>query len=85
MPVLEAKRTRIRPLVSGDLDSAARAVVDYAFGALRLGRIVATTEHDNEASMSVMRKLGMRVERNPHPEPPWFQVVGILDYQGPPA
>ena len=42
-------------------------------------RIVATTEYDNRASMGVMRKLGMRLERNPFPDPPWFQVVGFLD------
>jgi hypothetical protein len=28
-----------------------------------------------------MRKLGMRIEKNPYPEPPWLQVVGILDNQ----
>jgi hypothetical protein len=27
----------------------------------------------------VMRKLGMRIERNPLPEPPWLQIVGVLD------
>jgi hypothetical protein len=26
----------------------------------------------------VMRKIGMRVERNPRPEPEWFQAVGVL-------
>ena len=26
-----------------------------------------------------MRKLGMRLERNPSPEPPWLQVVGVLE------
>lgn len=65
----------------GYATEAASAVVDYAFGALQLARIVATTEYDNEPSMAVMRKLGMRIERNPYPEPHWFQVVGILEYQ----
>jgi hypothetical protein len=27
----------------------------------------------------VMRKLGMWVEKNPRPEPPWLQVVGVLE------
>ena len=27
----------------------------------------------------VMRKLGMRIERNPSPEPHWLQVVGVLE------
>jgi hypothetical protein len=26
-----------------------------------------------------MRRLGMRIDRNPYPDPPWFQVVGILE------
>lgn len=58
---------------------AARAMIDYAFRQLHLKRIVATTSDDNAASIRVMEKVGMRIERNPHPEPPWFQVVGILD------
>ena len=58
---------------------AAGALVRYAFTDLNLRRIIATTTHDNAASLGVMRKLGMRVERNPYPEPPWLQAVGILD------
>ena len=54
-------------------------MVAYAFAQLRLRRVVATTEHDNARSISVMRRLGMRIERNPLPEPAWFQSVGILD------
>ncbi len=45
--------------------------------ALYLGRVVATTAHDNQASIGVMRKLGMKVERNAFDEPPWLQVVGV--------
>lgn len=37
------------------------------------------TEYDNLASQAVMRKLGMRLERNPLLEPRWLQVVGILE------
>ena len=39
----------------------------------------AATEQDNLASIAVMRRLGMRVEQNPLPDPHWFQVVGWLD------
>ena len=63
----------------GYATEAARAMIDYAFNTLKLKRIVATTTCDNAASMSVMRKLGMRVERNPRSDPLWFQVVGILE------
>ena len=63
----------------GYATEAAAALVDYAFGQLRLGRIVATTTSDNVGSMGVMRRLGMRIERNPLPDPPWLQVVGILE------
>jgi ribosomal-protein-alanine N-acetyltransferase len=58
---------------------AVQALVDYAFGRLKLRRVVATTTFDNVASMGVMRKLGMRIARNPHPDPPWLQVVGLLE------
>ena len=63
----------------GYATEAAAAMVAYAFAELRLRRIVATTEHDNTRSLNVMRRLGMRIERNPRPEPAWFQSVGILD------
>jgi len=58
---------------------AARALVDYAFQHVRLRRVVATTTYDNAASIRVMQKIGMTIERNPIPDPPWFQVVGLLD------
>lgn len=57
---------------------AAGLLIAYAFEALNLLRIVATTEHDNAASLSVMRRLGMTVYDNPYAEPPWFQKVGVL-------
>lgn len=63
----------------GYATEAAAAMVAYAFDALRLRRIVATTEHDNTRSLNVMGRLGMRLEPNPQAEPHWFQTVGILD------
>lgn len=62
----------------GYATEAARAMVAYAFDSLQVDRVVATTDYDNERSMAVMRRLGMRIERNPSPEPPWLQVVGVL-------
>lgn len=64
----------------GYATEAAAAMISYAFDELRLRRIVATTEHDNKRSLDVMRRLGMRFERNPQEEPHWFQTVGILDH-----
>jgi ribosomal-protein-alanine N-acetyltransferase len=63
----------------GFATEAARALVEYGFTALRLRRIVATTADVNLASQQVMARLGMRIERNPYPDPPWFQVVSTLD------
>jgi RimJ/RimL family protein N-acetyltransferase len=63
----------------GYATEAAQALVDYAFQQLQLRRIVATTSFDNAGSISVMAKLGMRIERNTHGNPPYLQVVGILD------
>ncbi|HEY0389945.1 MAG TPA: GNAT family N-acetyltransferase [Gaiellales bacterium] len=67
---------------NGYATEAARAVAEYAFSELGLARIVATTERTNAPSQAVMRRLGMRVEENPLPEPEWFQVVGWLDARG---
>jgi [ribosomal protein S5]-alanine N-acetyltransferase len=88
-------RSRFRPEVglfwalspahrgNGYATEAAAAVIAFGFGAMNLRRIVATTTRDNEASMAVMRRLGMTIAANPLPEPEWFQVVGWLD--APPA
>ena len=63
----------------GYATEAARAMLDHAFNALCLHRVIATTDYDNFASQAVMRKLGMRLERNPRSEPPWLQVVGVRE------
>ena len=62
----------------GYATEAARALIDRVMEQFNLGRIIATTEYSNVASIGVMRKLGMRIMRNPLPEPVWFQVVGLL-------
>jgi ribosomal-protein-alanine N-acetyltransferase len=65
----------------GYATEAAQAMVDYAFQQLNLKRIVAMTTHDNAASIGVMKKLGMKLWSNPQTDPPWFQIVGVLDKQ----
>ena len=62
----------------GYASEAARAMIDHAFETLRLKRLTATTDYGNLASQGVMRRVGMRLLRNPWPEPHWFQVVGVL-------
>ena len=63
----------------GYASEAVQAMVDYAFQQLNLKRVIATTDFDNYGSMGVMRKLGMRVEKNPLGGPPWLQVVGVVE------
>jgi RimJ/RimL family protein N-acetyltransferase len=63
----------------GYATEAAQSLIEFAFGSMRLHRLIATTEHDNVASQAVMHKLGMKVERNPFPDPPWLQTVGIIE------
>jgi len=46
----------------GYATEAAHALLDYAFGALRCHRVIATCQPENPASWSVMEKLGMRRE-----------------------
>ena len=64
----------------GYATEAARAMIAHGFTALRLKRILANTDYANQASQGVMLKLGMRLARNPWPEPHWLQVIGVLDY-----
>jgi [ribosomal protein S5]-alanine N-acetyltransferase len=64
---------------NGYATEAAAAVIEFGFAEMNLARIVATTTYDNEASIAVMRRLGMTIASNPLPEPGWFQVVGWLD------
>ncbi len=63
----------------GVATEAAQALVRFLFQELRVRRLVALTGHDNLASQAVMRKLGMTLAQNPSPNPPWFQVVGVLE------
>lgn len=58
---------------------SAQALVDYAFRFLRVRRIVAETDDENAGSIAVMRRLGMRIEKNPFADPAWLRVVGILE------
>jgi RimJ/RimL family protein N-acetyltransferase len=68
----------------GFATEAGAAMLAFGFGELKLRRMVATTEHDNTASIGVMRRLSMRIERNPAPAPFFLAVVGILDNPNPP-
>lgn len=63
----------------GYASESAQLLVDYGFKHLNLKRIIATTDYDNVGSIGVMRKLGMKIERNPLKEPPWLQVVGVKE------
>jgi RimJ/RimL family protein N-acetyltransferase len=63
----------------GYASEAAAALIAFGFTTLQPRRIVATTEHDNAASIAVMRRLAMRIERNPLPAPFYLQVVGIIE------
>jgi ribosomal-protein-alanine N-acetyltransferase len=60
----------------GYITEAAQAVIEFAFTEIKLKRIVATALGDNTRSISVMRRLGMRVARDPF-EQDW--IVGIIE------
>jgi RimJ/RimL family protein N-acetyltransferase len=62
----------------GYATEAGRALLDYAFAALHLSRVIATTTFDNSASIGVMRKIGMQIRSNPGTDPHWLQVVGVI-------
>lgn len=62
----------------GYATEAARQMIEYGFRDLHLKRWIATTEDNNLASQAVMRRAGMRIERNPRPDPPWFQIAAVI-------
>ena len=62
----------------GYATETARALADWALRELHLARIVATTTYDNAPSQRVMDRIGMRIFRNPRPDPHWLQIVGVL-------
>ena len=66
----------------GYASEAGRALLDFLFETLRLRQVVATTEKDNIASQKTMARLGMKLLRNPAPEPSWCQVVGVISRSG---
>jgi len=63
----------------GYATEAAQAVIDHLFTQINLRRVVAMTEHDNAASIAVMRRLGMTITQNTSGKPAWLQVVGVLE------
>jgi RimJ/RimL family protein N-acetyltransferase len=61
----------------GFATEAATALVTYAFTAMAVDRIIATTKHDNLASIAVMRRLKMSIDVYGLPHP-GLQIVGTL-------
>lgn len=61
----------------GYATEAAAALIEFAFQALRVRRIIATTERNNAASLGVMQRLGMTVHTNTAPG--WPEVVGCCN------
>lgn len=60
----------------GYATEATLALIRFAFESLQVGRIVATTEADNTASIEVMRRLNFTIRHNPELGTP--EVVGYL-------
>lgn len=63
----------------GYATEAAQGLIDYAFEEMRLHHLIATTDYDNHPSQAVMHRLGMTLARNPYPDPPWLQILGVLE------
>jgi RimJ/RimL family protein N-acetyltransferase len=61
----------------GFATEAATALISLAFTAMAVDRIIATTRHDNVASVAVMRRLKMNIDAYNLPHP-GLQVVGTL-------
>ena len=61
----------------GFATEAATVLITHAFTAMAVDRIIATTRHDNLASIAVMHCLKMNIDVYGQPHP-GFQVVGTL-------
>jgi ribosomal-protein-alanine N-acetyltransferase len=60
----------------GYATEACRAVIEVAFGRLRMPRLITCTDRENERSVALLRRLGMQVmESLDHPG----EVLGLLD------
>ena len=54
-------------------------MIDYAFEDVRLGRLVTGCDPENERAGRLQTSLGMRKERNVHPDADPAEHIGILD------
>lgn len=66
----------------GYATEASQALIDYAFNVMHIERITATTDNNNQASINVIKKLGMRIKYNTEDDFPGFpfymEVVGVV-------
>lgn len=63
----------------GYAKEACLAMIDYAFEDVRLGRLVTGCDPENERAGRLQTSLGMRKERNVHPDADPTEHIGILD------
>jgi len=63
----------------GYATEAVKALIEYGFKELRVRRIVALTERGNVHSVNLMKRAGMRVGTNPHPEVVYPWAVGVIE------
>jgi RimJ/RimL family protein N-acetyltransferase len=65
----------------GYATEALGALIDHAFTALGVGRLVAGTGADNAASIALLQRVGMRTFANPYGG--WPGVIGVLENPSP--
>lgn len=67
---------------SGIATAAAMMVVEFAFGELKLARLIAHTMEKNPASARVLEKLGFRfVSSEPNTHPKWSSDEIVFQYE----
>ena len=62
----------------GYATEAVRALVDFAFQSVNVHRIWITTSHDNERSQKLMKRIGMKIGKDPDLDI-WPGVIGYLE------
>jgi RimJ/RimL family protein N-acetyltransferase len=64
---------------NGYAQEACRPMIDYAFDDVKLGRLVTGCDPQNHRARRLQDRLGMRRERNTHPDAEPGETFGILE------
>ncbi|GAB4420284.1 MAG: hypothetical protein Fur0044_17140 [Anaerolineae bacterium] len=80
--VVEPHFTLVFPVTNWASESFIAEIKKQAQGIRPLKFCIRCATVNKDSFSEYMRKIGMKIARNPLPDPPWLQVVGILENSG---